>query len=317
MSTAFRNFIITFALACALFAVVGYIVVNGVLDGLFNKGEGASEDVTEYSYENLESYYEGEYNASEEEIPSAEEFGESFVVFFEDHLNELCGAKYICINEENGKMVFENIPLNSTIVVNGYSKTIKDAYKTNGVEFLVQKFKYVFGVEVSAYMVSNVKTLQSFFSEGGLAKKLGIEMSCSLPYGIVDSSTVSTENPDEITYVINPGDVVLTPKNAKYIFEYIPEDTYDSQSASKMFAQIGENVFKAVFSNNTMKDNSDYLKKFFTSCKQSTFGSEKYGVLFGIYDGSYQVSGLSTLSSMAGKDLNWSTLPKSLESALK
>ena len=100
MSTAFRNFIITFALAAALFAVVSYVAVTGVLSGIFSGETEASGDTSEYSYENAESYYDGELTSGEsgEEIPTSKDFGDAYVIFYEDHQDNLCGMKLICAN---------------------------------------------------------------------------------------------------------------------------------------------------------------------------------------------------------------------------
>ncbi len=321
MSTAFRNFIITFALAAALFAVIGYMVVSGVLDGLFKSGENASGDETEYSYENAESYYKGEYDASEEEIPSSEAIGESYIVFYEDHLGELNGAKFICVNEKNGKLVQETLPITSTIVVNGYNRTIKEIYESNGEEFLCGKLQYIFGVSVNSYVVFTPESMIELFSKTDIFEKLEIEISCNLPYQVKyedpEMKDYNDQNPDDIQYITLAGEAVITAENAQYIFDNVPEDSYDSKAASTMFSQIYDSVFTSAFSNEKLKNTSSSVERFFGCFERCSIKSEKYSVLFGIYDGSYEKVNFSDLSAMSGKELNWSVLPSSLEAALK
>lgn len=321
MSTAFRNFIITFALAAVLFGVIGYMAVNGILDGLFKGSTSTSEDTTEYSYENAESYYNGEYDGSDEIIPSTEEFAEVYMVFFEDHMNELVGSKIICVNEKSGKMIFENMPINSTIVVNGYNRTVKEIYKSNGEEYLCGKLQYVLGVGVKSYVVFSLDAMKELFVETKLGEEYNVEIKCDLPYEVKyedpEMKDYNEQNPDDIQYVTLAGEVVLSPENAPYIFENIPEDSIDSKAASVMFGQIYESVFSKFFSNNELKEKSGSVKEFFKCFKKCSVDDESYSVFFGVYDGMYQVSGSSDISAMAGKELNWSMLPAILESALK
>ncbi len=321
MSTAFRNFIITFALAAALFAVVGYMAVNGILEGLFKGNESGSEEVTDYSYENAESYYDGEYDNSSMEVPSNEEVGDAYMIFYEDHQGDLIGAKLLCRNEKSGKMVFENLPVDSTIVVNGYNRPVKEIYRSNGDDFLCNKLQYVLGLSINSYLTFDTDAMKSFFTETDICSKYSFEISCSLPYEVKYEDPAwkeyNEQNPDDIQYITLAGDTVISKDNAIYIFENIPEDSHDVQAAGVMFGQIYDSVFKAVFSNKEFVESSDYVEKFFECFKNSTLKSENYSVIFGIYDGNYMVGGLSGLSSMAGKELNWSSLPRELESALK
>ena len=321
MSTAFRNFIITFALAVALFAVVGYLAVNGVLDGLFKGGETVSTDTTEYSYENTESYYDGEYAGSEDEVPSTKDFGDFYVVFYEDHLDNLTEVKILCVNEETGKVVFEEVPLNSTIVVNGYNRTVSDIYKTNGESYLCGKLGYVFGVSVKGYMTFDTEAMLSFFTLTTLCEEYELEIECNLPYEVKyedpEMKDYNEQNPDDIQYVTLAGDAVITAENATAIFENVPEDTYDSKAASLMFSQIYDTVFKTVFAKTEIRDTDLSVADFFRCFEKINIEAGQQKIFFVIYDGLHEVSGLPELESMAGKELNWSTLPSVFEAAMK
>lgn len=321
MSTAFRNFIITFALAVTLFAVVGYMAVNGILDGLFKNTEPVSDESTDYSYENAESYYKGEYGESNVDIPSTEEIGEAYMVFYEDQNEDLVGAKFLCVNEESGKLIYETLPLDSTIVVNGYNRTVKEIYRSNGEEYLCGKLQYVLGVSVKSYVVFDTAAMKKLFIETNLCDEYDFKISCNLPYEVKyedpEMKEYNEQNPDDIQYITLAGDTVISAENAQYIFENIPEDENDAKAASKMFGKIYEKVFTTIFANKDFTNASSSVASFFKCFKNSTLQEDKYSVFVGIYDGSYAVSGFSELSSMAGKELNWSTLPKTLESALK
>ena len=321
MSTAFRNFIITFALAAALFAVVGYMAVNGVLDGLFKNVEETSEDITEYSYENAESYYDGEYNGSDEDIPTTDEYGDAYVVFYEDHNDELIGAKFICVNEKIGKIVYETLPINATLVVNGYNRTLKEVYATNGVDYLCGKLKFVFGVSVKSYTIFDTEAMKAFFVDTELCTEYELEITCTLPYEVKyedpEMLEYNQQNPDDIQYITLAGDAVITAENASCIFEDVPEDSYDSKAASSMFLQIYETVWKTVFGKTEIRDSNDSKKIFFSCFAKNIVKEENYSVFFGLYDGSYEVSGLQELASSSGKEFNWLTLPSIIEAALK
>lgn len=320
MSTAFRNFIITFALAAALFAVVGYMAVSGFLSGLFQGNGVVSEDVTEYSYENAESYYEGE-NGTSEEIPSAEEIGDAYLIFFEDHKSELTGAKILCVNEKSGKLVYETLPISSVLTVNGFDRSVKEIYSSNGEEYLCGKLQYVFGLNFKAYLVFNPRSMNELFGHKDFCKNNELNVSCKLPYEIKyedpEMKEYNKENPDDIQYITLAGDVIITSENAEYIFENVPEDELDSKAASTMFAQIYDSVFSSVFSKNEIRNSAEKQKTFFEFFQKCSFSSENYMVIFGIYDGSYEVSGFSELLSTSGKNLNWSMLPSVLENLLK
>ncbi len=321
MSTAFRNFIITFALAAVLFAVVSYMAVNGILEGLFSGIDSGSEDLTEYSYENAESYYDGEYDGSEEVIPSTDEFGNSYVVFYEDHNNELINAKFLCVNEETGKLVFETIPVESSLTVNGYTRSVKEVYASNGEKYLCGKLQYVLGVNVRGYVVLDTESMNRFFTETTICKDNEIEITCNLPYEVKyedpEMKEYNEQNPDDIQYVTLAGEAVLTPENATAIFTEIPEDSYDSAAASEMFGQIYDNVFKSMFSNEKIRNSSDVVSDFFSCIEKNTIDKEEYIVLFGIYDGLHEVKSFPELASSSGRELNWANLPSILESIMK
>lgn len=321
MSTAFRNFIITFALAAALFAVVAYMAVNGILDGLFNGNGNHSEDLTDYSYDKPETYFSGEYDESQSEIPTIEEFGEAYVIFYEDHQSELISAKLICVNEKSGKLVYETLPSNSTIVVNGYNRTVKEIYKTNGVEYLCGKLQYVLGVGVKSCVVFDTKAMVELFTESTLLTDYELEINCNLPYEVKyedpEMKDYNEQNPDDIQYITLAGDAIITKENAKYIFEDVPEDAHDAKAASAMFSQIYDNVFNSLFGKKEFRDSESSVKDFFKCTEKTTLDAENYGVILGLFNGEYEVKGLSDLSAMAGKELNWSTLPIILETALK
>ncbi len=321
MSTAFRNFIITFALAAALFAVVGYMAVNGVLDGLFKGGETTSEDTTEYSYENAESYYDGEYSGENEKIPTSEEYGDAYVLFYEDHQDTLIGAKFICVNEKTGKLLYESLPIDGTIVVNGYNRTVKEIYQTNGESYLCGKLQYVLGVTVLGYTVFDTESMKAFFTDTELCKEYELEIVCNLPYEVKyedpEMLEYNEQNPDDIQYITIAGEAIITPENASCIFEDVPEDSIDSKAASAMFGQIYENFIKIVFAKTELRDASDSKNTLFSCFAKTTMKSENYSVFFGLYDGSYEVSGIPELSASKGKEFNWSTLPAIIEGYLK
>ena len=321
MSTAFRNFIITFALAVALFAVVGYLAVNGVLDGLFKGGESVSSDTTEYSYENTESYYDGEYEGSEEVVPSAKDYGDAYVIFYEDHLNALTGVNFLCVNEETGKVVFEEIPVSSTLVVNGYNRTISEVYKTNGESYLCGKLGYVFGVSIKGYMTFDTEAMLSFFTTTTICEEYELEIVCNLPYEVKyedpEMKDYNEQNPDDIQYITLAGEAVISAENAPSIFENVPEDSYDSKAASVMFSQIYDAVFQTVFAKAEIRDTELSVADFFRCFKKLNVNQEEQKIFFVIYDGLHEVSDLPALSAMAGKELSWSTLPSMFEAAMK
>lgn len=321
MSTAFRNFIITFALAAILFAVVSYMAVNGILEGLFSGVENGSEDQTEYSYENAESYYDGEIDGSEEVIPSTEEFGDAYVIFYEDHNKSLVNAKFFCLNEETGKLVFESIPVESTLTVNGYTRSIKEVYASNGEKYLCGKLQYVLGVSVKGYVVFDTESMNRFFTETTICKDNEIKIVCNLPYEVKyedpEMKDYNEQNPDDIQYITLAGEAVITPENANAIFTEIPEDSYDSNAASDMFGKIYDSTFSSVFSNEKIRNSPDIISDFFSCIEKNTINKEEYVVLFAIYDGLHEVKNFPELASSSGKELNWANLPTILEAYLK
>jgi hypothetical protein len=326
MSTAFRNFIITFALAATLFAVVGYIVVDNVLDGMF-KQEVVSEETVDYSYETPEDYYQGNTDISGDNsgdtpvVPSTEDFGEGYLVFFEDHTNQLLGAKFVCKSKNTSKMVYNEIPMDGTIMVNGYNRSFKQIYSSNGADFLSKKLQFVFGVPFKGYMVFDTKAMEELFVNTEILRDNNISVSCNIPYEIKyedpEMEEFNKQNPENKVYITITGNNLIEKNNAKYIFNEIPDDAKDSANASAMFSEIYESVFNSIFSNKNIRDENATVGKFFGCFSKCTFNSENNLMLFKIFDGTVEVKQLPILSQMAGKELQWDKLPSSLEEALK
>ncbi len=316
MSTATRNFIITFALSVALFVVVASGALN-IFENIINSETEVSQTDMDYSYyDDPYKYYEGESDSSEE-TPTEIAQKKSYIIFYEDDKEELVGAKFICISEEKNRLVHEEIPVNSSIMVNNRAKTIKETYTSNGKEYLCSKLEYVLGVPVEGYMVFDPKSIEKLIVDSKICVDHKITVNCTLPYEVRYEDPGMKEfnelNPDEKVYITLSGNIVVTEANVTYLFDNVPDDTENEKAVSQMFVQIYDSVYKSVFSSKTIKASSGDINSFFGLFDVCTINVQDYLVPFHVYDGTYTVMSFPSLNESDEKTLSWENLPEELK----
>ncbi|MBE6677914.1 MAG: hypothetical protein E7597_03870 [Ruminococcaceae bacterium] len=154
MSSALRNFIVTFILFLIIFGIGGHVLATNVIPSIISSE--ANADSSDDNTDNNENVNLPEENLSDENNSTNDDFDSSkicdtyTIAFFGLGVNEeLVEIYLIHINKDYKTSTSVSIPGSSTAEVGGFS--FEDLYRKNGAEFLVNKLLYLTGYTIDDY----------------------------------------------------------------------------------------------------------------------------------------------------------------------
>ena len=195
MFSGLRNFIVVFLIALLCFGVAGHFLALNIIPSLI-EGDGEESSHEEISDESpSQSLDESTYSGAVKE--SGESY--SFAVLCLDLDGELSGIFFMHTNEGYKTCVYTTVPGATPLENNGAESTLARIYQANGIEFLLEKMKYITGYTIDGYAVLNaVDTTGNGRSITDLATYLNYTCKITVPF--------SYPNPNYIDPSLQPDD---------------------------------------------------------------------------------------------------------------
>jgi len=261
MLSAFRNFLLTFAIAALIFGVIAYAISGFIVDTTADIGTKTPEadaldlDLTQVSQD-------GESSTSDKTGPDMSEVkGESFnVLFIGTDYRESLKALYsiestvssdhyfaardlkpqidflmiMKVDKENCKFVLSYIPTNLRVIQDGEYKELRELYANNNEQEIKGYIEANTGVSVDYYINLNLDNFESFVNAvtgrlNGFSYKapcdIVIEDKAPLEYSLVSSKEYK-----EYRIEIKKGEAIDTAEEALALLRY---NGYTSSSLSR------------------------------------------------------------------------------------
>ena len=195
MLSAFRNFAITFLVAALIFGVIAYFVVVNITDAVSDDDNVYTDNIETTSADSLNPDGTSD-NPTGDGPASSEVVGTSFnflvigndyqpdklkdYTFDANNLDEfgfpqskrIASADFIMlvrVDKEEGKFVVCPIPYNTRVLDNGIYKTLGSLYGEHGVEYLVEKAAFLYGLPIDYYVSVSISNFEKLVdSVGGI-----------------------------------------------------------------------------------------------------------------------------------------------------
>ncbi|MBQ7645986.1 MAG: hypothetical protein IJS94_01840 [Clostridia bacterium] len=335
MSTALRNFILTFALCMILFIILGYVFIHDIYPDIKESGKEPEQiKVTDWTMP-------GNAATTAPEQVTGYSFTEAF--FCIDNRNELCASAVICVNDAYHSCVRISIPVDKHIEVAGMETTVADFYRKNTSSEgrinrnILSLYKSLTGYEIDKYFVvsySSLGDIAELFSSTS-AGALTYTPQSKIQYKDPLYDTVSVINPDAERYVTENAKVTLTVTKELLTNLYSPgkkDMAYpivhpDSENeVSKMMLSLYKDIFDKLFISGKVSATSTVTSMLLTCIGNkgtNLSGSElssysKY--IFASLDSSYSQHSIDYNSYLRGsgmKVLDWENAVPDIARALK
>jgi len=200
MLSALRNFAITFLVAALIFGVIAYFVVGIAEDALSDDNSEYNENIETTSADTIDPPGSDTQHGTENPILNGTSF--NFLVVGNDYqpdkLNDykfdandldefgfpkpkrIASADFIMlvrVDKESGKFVMCPIPSNTRVLDNGVHKTLGSLYGEHGIEYLVEKAAFLYGLPIDYYLSVSIGDFEDLVdSVGGINYYVPVNM---------------------------------------------------------------------------------------------------------------------------------------------
>lgn len=263
MSSAFKNFFITFVVFLLVFGFLGFKYVYPWLSGVVSfEGDEESTDVSSDG----ESQTENDVSYSDD--APVDEQGDIFtaLIMCEDANGEVLAAAFVDANGMTKRFVYCSIPVTAKVYsANGYEQPISYAYSANGSVSIPDSVTSITGVQTDYFISINRTSLAVLVSQMSGAyynlsydvkyvrpKYQEIFVDGQLPEGV-------TEYPDDYYVLIPAGRVELTEETLTDLLAYNPNS--DGSVYNDMYLDICKSLLSQFFNeqSSNMRDASKLL----------------------------------------------------------
>lgn len=273
MSSAFKNFFITFVVFLLVFGFLGFKYVYPLLSGFVSFED--DEESTDVSSDG-ESQTENDVSYSDD--APVDEQGDIFtaLIMCEDDNGEVLAAAFVDANGMTKRFVYCSIPVTAKVYsANGYEQPISYAYSANGSVSIPDSVTSITGVQTDYFISINRTSLAVLVSQMSGAyynlitdviyirpKYQEIFVDGQFPEGV-------TEYPDDYYVFIPAGRVELTEEtltdllayNPKYDPNYDPNSDGPDYNENERYLEICKSLLSQFFNEQSinMRDVSKLL----------------------------------------------------------
>ncbi len=158
MSSALRNFIVTFFLFLIIFGIGGHVLATNVIPSIINSEANADSSDDKDAPDNIgnenenlsDGFLSDEDNSINNDFNNNEASDTYTIAFFGLGIDEeLVEIYMIHVNKDYKTSTSVSIPGSSTAEVGGF--TFEELYRKNGADFLVNKLLYLTGYTIDDY----------------------------------------------------------------------------------------------------------------------------------------------------------------------
>lgn len=335
MSTALRNFILTFTLCIILFVILGYVFIKDIYPDIKESGQEPEKiTVTDWTMP-------GNGAVTQPEEVTGYSFTEAF--FCIDNRNDLCASAVIHVSDAYHSCVRISVPADKHIEIAGMETTVADFYRKNiSTEGRMSKsilslYKSLTGFEIDKYFVVSYSALADIadFMASTSVGALEYTPQSDIKYKDPLYETVSVINPDAEKYVTEKAKKTLTVTKELLTNMYSPgkKDLSDpivppesENEVSKMMLSLYKDIFDKIFISGKLSPTSTVTSTLLTCIgnKGTNFSGSELSAysryVFASTDTSYSQHSVDYNSYLKGtgmKVLDWENAVSAISKAVK
>ncbi|HAN20288.1 MAG: hypothetical protein A2Y15_03610 [Clostridiales bacterium GWF2_36_10] len=256
MSSAFRNFIITFCACLIVFGLIGWKVVYPAINEVIN-----TEDTTSEVSGDIDDDTSGD-DTGDESTDIIE--GDTFTTVIVGKANDGLTASviYLRINEKTKRFSYCFIPTSVTAGNSvGVNTPIKNLFSTLSGDEIARKVSAITGMKINYYVILGMDELSTIVEVmNGATINIDSQIKYLNPDYIDDVGALEsgTEIPDEYYITIGQGNNILNADLVRNIMNYNPySEGIEFHSKSKL---LYETVFTQFFTNSGTNGNRSAVK---------------------------------------------------------
>ena len=330
MSTAFRNFILTFVLSIIHFSVVGYVFMRDIYPNIKKREVKAEKiEVTDWTTPPDNGVTVPEKN---------ERFTFTEAFFCLDNNGALCASVIIHVDDYYKTVTKIAIPTDKRVEAAGLEQTVAEFYKKSSSSeriggSMLELYKCLTGYDIDKYFLisySSLGDILDYISTTSIGT-LKYTPSAELKYKDPLYETVSKINPDAEKYVAEPAfkDVELSKKflmnfgtNGKKDIAYPQVPPESEPEVKKMIDHCYSELFRIIISSGELKITSTVTSSLLTciGTKGTNLSGSELGTygkyIFSMTDRDYNVQEFDYSAYLKGvgmRQLDWENAVKALE----
>lgn len=253
MSSAFRNFVLTFLLALIVFGLVAWRVLPAAEAALLGT------DPAEESSDTSDTASGGELSEDPNVQPVDPEKDDGFACLFvgKNGSGRICSLIFTRVSESRERYVVVDIPASTHLSVGSGYAPLYSILNDKDVAAVTSTVSSLVGCDIDYCFVADASSL-------GQVAALHGNMSVTLPYAVrylsPEFAVIPEEDRSEEHYVTIPaGSVRLNAENTPYILSAVPNGENEYTYDYSLQGTICFSIFEQLFSRRDIGDNTSLL----------------------------------------------------------